>query len=81
MGVFSLPLVLPRLADGGGKRRGNCLRTKPEFFRVLLPARSKGSPQGQDWLGCLFLVSSFGHAKEERENSRKVIAAFPGISR
>jgi hypothetical protein len=34
-------------------------------------ARSKGSPQGQDWLGCLFLVSSFGHAKEETENSGK----------
>ena len=68
MEVFSPPFVLPRLADGGGKRRGNCLRAKPEFFRVPLPARSKGSPQGQDWQGCLFLVSSFGHAKEEREN-------------
>ena len=71
MEVFSPPFVLPRLADGGGKRRGNCLRAKPEFFRVPLPARSKGSPQGQDWLGCLFLVSSFGHAKEETENSKK----------
>jgi hypothetical protein len=46
------------------------LRAKPEFFRVPPSARSKGSPQGQDWLGCHFLVSSFGHAKEER-NSRK----------
>ncbi|MBU1545963.1 MAG: hypothetical protein KKE82_04270, partial [Proteobacteria bacterium] len=55
-------------------------RAKPEFFRVPPSARSKGSPQGQDWLGCLFLVSSFGHAKEERENRRKVIAIFPGIS-
>jgi hypothetical protein len=72
MGFFFLPpFVLPRLADGGGKRRGNCLRAKPEFFRVPPSARSKGSPQGQDWLGCLFLVSSFGHAKEEKENSRK----------
>jgi hypothetical protein len=67
MGFFlSPPFVLPRLADGGGKRRGNCLRAKPEFFRVPPSARSKGSPQGQDWLGCLFLVSSFGHAKEEK---------------
>jgi len=57
----------------GRKRRGNCLRAKPEFFRVPPSSRSKGSPQGQDWLGCLFLVSSFGHAKEEREHSRKVI--------
>jgi hypothetical protein len=71
-GIFFLPpFVLPRLADGGGKRRGNCLRAKPEFFRVPPSARSKGSPQGQDWLGCLFLVSSFGHAKEEKENSKK----------
>ena len=61
-----LPFVLPRLADGGGKRRGNCLRAKPEFFSVPPSSRSKGSPQGQDWLGCLFLVSSFGHAKEEK---------------
>ena len=76
--LFS-PFVLPRLADGGGKRRGNCLRAKPEFFRVPPPARSKGSPQGQDWLGCLFLVSSFGHAKEEKENSKKA-SHFPGIS-
>jgi hypothetical protein len=73
------PFVLPRLADGGGKRRGNCLRAKPEFFRVPPSSRSKGSPQGQDWLGCLFLVSSFGHAKEERENNSKIIAAFPAI--
>jgi hypothetical protein len=29
-------------------------------------------------LGCLFLVSSFGHAKEERENSRKVHPGIPG---
>jgi hypothetical protein len=70
MGIFSPPFVLPRLADGGGKRRGNCLRAKPEFFRVPPPARSKGSPQGQDWLGCLFLVSSFGHAKEERKQQK-----------
>jgi hypothetical protein len=65
------PFVLPRLAGGGGKRRGNCLRAKPEFFRVPPSSRSKGSPQGQDWLGCLFLVSSFGHAKEERENNSR----------
>jgi hypothetical protein len=78
MGILFLPpFVLPRLADGGGKRRGNCLRAKPEFFRVPPSSRSKGSPQGQDWLGCHFLVSSFGHAKEERENSRKAIATFP----
>ena len=55
----------------------DCLRAKPEFFRVPLPARSKGSPQGQDWLGCLFLVSSFGHAKEERENRRKASPPSP----
>jgi hypothetical protein len=65
------PFVLPRLADGGGKRRGNCLRAKPEFFRVPPSARSKGSPQGQDWLGCLFLVSSFGHAKEEKRTAKR----------
>jgi hypothetical protein len=70
MGVFP-PFVLPRLADGGGKRRGNCLRAKPEFFRVPPSARSKGSPQGQDWLGCLFLVSSFGHAKEEKRTAKR----------
>ncbi len=66
---FSSPphFVLPRLAGEGGKRCGNCLRAKPEFFRVPPSSRSKGSPQGQDWLGCLFLVSSFGHAKEERK--------------
>jgi hypothetical protein len=75
MGIF--PIVLPRLADGGGKRRGNCLRAKPEFFRVPPSARSKGSPQGQDWLGCLFLVSSFGHAKEEKENGRKASRLSP----
>jgi len=63
---LSPPFVLPRLAGGGGKRRKNCLRAKPEFFCVPPSARSKGSPQGQDWLGCHFLVSSFGHAKEER---------------
>ena len=79
MGVFSPPFVLPRLADGGGKRRGNCLRAKPEFFRVPPSARSKGSPQGQDWLGCLFLVSSFGHAKEERENSKKASPLSQGF--
>jgi hypothetical protein len=55
------------------------LRAKPEFFRVPPSARSKGSPQGQDWLGCLFLVSSFGHAKEEREERKKVFAAFTKI--
>ena len=71
------PFVLPRLAGGGGKRRGDCLRAKPEFFRVPPSARSKGSPQGQDWLGCLFLVSSFGHAKEEKENSKKVSPLSP----
>ena len=60
--------VLPSLADGGGKRRRNCLRAKPEFFCVPPSSRSEGSPQGQDWLGCLFLVSSFGHAKEEIDN-------------
>ena len=74
--LFS-PFVLPRLADGGGKRRGNCLRAKPEFFRVPPSARSKGSPQGQDWLGCLFLVSSFGHAKEEKGNSKKASSLSP----
>jgi hypothetical protein len=80
MGVFSPPFVLPRLADGGGKRRGNCLRAKPEFFRVPPSARSKGSPQGQDWLGCLFLVSSFGHAKEETMNRRKGLPfSLPGV--
>ena len=73
MGFSPPPFVLPRLADGGGKRRGNCLRAKPEFFRVPPSSRSKGSPQGQDWLGCLFLVSSFGHAKEEREHGREAI--------
>jgi hypothetical protein len=77
MGILSPPFVLPRLADGGGKRRGNCLRAKPEFFRVPPSTRSKGSPQGQDWLGCLFLVSSFGHAKEEKENGRKASRLFP----
>jgi hypothetical protein len=76
MGFFPPPFVLPRLAGGSGKRRGNCLRAKPEFFRVPLPARSKGSPQGQDWLGCLFLVSSFGHAKEERANREKILPLF-----
>jgi len=80
MGISPPPFVLPRLADGGGKKRGNCLRAKPEFFRVPPSARSKGSPQGQDWLGCHFLVSSFGHAKEEKENNRKIISAFPEIS-
>jgi hypothetical protein len=77
MGILSPPFVLPRLADGGGKRRGNCLRAKPEFFRVPPSARSKGSPQGQDWLGCPFLVSSFGHAKEEKENSKKASTLSP----
>jgi hypothetical protein len=76
VGQYS-PFVLPRLAGGGGKRRGNCLRAKPEFFRVPPSARSKGSPQGQDWLGCLFLVSSFGHAKEEKENSKKTSPLSP----
>src|SRR3990167_2232500 len=81
MGIlFPPPFVLPRLADGGGKRRGNCLRAKPEFFRVPPSSRSKGSPQGQDWLGCLFLVSSFGHAKEEKVNNSKMSVIFPGIS-
>jgi len=76
VGQYS-PFVLPRLAGGGGKRRGNCLRAKPEFFRVPPSSRSKGSPQGQDWLGCHFLVSSFGHAKEERENSKKASPFSP----
>jgi hypothetical protein len=53
------------------------LRAKPEFFRVPPSARSKGSPQGQDWLGCLFLVSSFGHAKEEKENGKKASPLSP----
>jgi hypothetical protein len=74
------PFVLPRLADGGGKRRGNCLRAKPEFFRVPPSSRSKGSPQGQDWLGCLFLVSSFGHAKEEKRTAKRS-RHFPRNSR
>jgi len=55
----------------------DCLRAKPEFFRVPPSARSKGSPQGQDCLGCLFLVSSFGHAKEEKENSKKASPLSP----
>jgi len=33
-----------------------------------------GSPQGQDWLGSIFLVSSFGHAKKERENRKNASA-------
>ena len=75
MGILSSPPPICPAAPRrrGRKRRGNCLRAKPEFFRVPPSARSKGSPQGQDWPGCLFLVSSFGHAKEERENSRKAI--------
>jgi len=65
---FSSPPICPAAPRRRGrKRRGNCLRAKPEFFRVPPSSRSKGSPQGQDWLGCLFLVSSFGHAKEERK--------------
>jgi hypothetical protein len=75
---LSPPFVLPSLTDGGGKRRRKCLRAKPEFFCVPPLSRSEGSPQGQDWLGCPFLVSSFGHAKEERENSREIIAFIPG---
>ena len=74
--------------DAGGKRRLRLFEGTPqgginsaEFFRVLPSSRSKGSPQGQDWLGCLFLVSSFGHAKEEREDGRKVISIFPEISK
>src|SRR3990167_6781588 len=53
MGFLSSPppFVLPRLAGGGGKRRGNCLGANPEFFRAPPPGRSRGSPQGQDWLG------------------------------
>jgi hypothetical protein len=47
--------------------------------RVPPSARSKGSLQGQDWLGCLFLLSSFGNAKEERAQRGKVISIFPGI--
>ena len=74
-----LPICPAAPRRRGRKRRGNCLRAKPEFFRVPPSLRSKGSPQGQDWLGCLFLVSSFGHAKEERKHSRKVITIFPGI--
>ena len=67
---FSLSPICPAAPRRRGrKRRGNCLRAKPEFFRVPPSARSKGSPQGQDWSGCLFLVSSFGHAKEERKTA------------
>jgi len=44
-------------------------------------ARSEGSLQGQDWLGCRFLVSSFGHAKEERKTAgRDILLTFSGIS-
>jgi len=83
MGIFPSPFpVCPAaLRRRGRKRRGTCLRAKPEFFRVPSSSRSKGSPQGQDWSRCLFLVSSFGHAKEEREHGRKVIFIFPGISK
>ena len=72
MGFFLFPPICPAAPRRRGrKRRGNCLRAKPEFFRVPPSARSKGSPQGQDWLGCRFLVSSFGHAKEERKQQQK----------
>ena len=73
MGILSSPPPICPAAPRrrGRKRRGNCLRAKPEFFRVPPSARSKGSPQGQDWLGCHFLVSSFGHAKEERKQQQK----------
>jgi hypothetical protein len=70
-GIFPSPICPAAPRRRGRKRRGNCLRAKPEFFRVPPSARSKGSPQGQDWLGCRFLVSSFGHAKEEKMNRRK----------
>ena len=66
-GIFLSPICPAAPRRRGRKRCGNCLRAKPEFFRVPPSSRSKGSPQGQDWLGCLFLVSSFGHAKEERK--------------
>ena len=77
MGFFPSPICPAAPRRRGRKRRGNCLRAKPEFFRVPPSARSKGSPQGQDWLGCLFLVSSFGHAKEEKENGRKASRLSP----
>ena len=67
---FSSPICPAAPRRRGRKRRGNCLRARPEFFRVPPSSRSKGSPQGQDWLGCLFLVSSFGHAKEERKQQK-----------
>ncbi|PKN49733.1 MAG: hypothetical protein CVU58_03110 [Deltaproteobacteria bacterium HGW-Deltaproteobacteria-16] len=52
----------------------------PPPFVLPPSARGEESPRGQDWLGCLFLVSSFGHAQEERENSRKIISALSEIS-
>jgi len=81
-GIF--PFLPPPICPAAPRRRGrkktrevsedsDCLRAKPEFFSVPPSSRSKGSPQGQDWLGCLFLVSSFGHAKEESGNSKKIL--------
>ena len=65
----------------GARLRANGNFPPPHLScRVPPSARSKGSPQGQDWLGCLFLVFSFGHAKEERAQRRKAIFVFPGIS-
>jgi hypothetical protein len=47
------------------------LRAKPEFFRVPLPARSKGSPQGQDWLGAFFLFLLLGTQKKKGETGER----------
>jgi hypothetical protein len=47
------------------------LRAKPEFFRVPLPARSKGSPQGQDWLGAFFLFLLLGTQKKKEETGER----------
>ncbi|MHB8987628.1 MAG: hypothetical protein ACYC6S_02475 [Desulfobulbia bacterium] len=63
----------------GARLRANGRFALPPF--VLPPsARGEGSPQGHEWLRCFFLVSSFEHAKEERENSRKIISALSEIS-
>jgi len=87
-GIFPfLPHLSCRASQAGAEKTlevsedSDCLRAKPEFFSVPPSARSKGSPQGQGWLGCLFLVSSFGHAKEERKQQQKVFfRIFPGIA-
>ena len=67
MGILFPPICPAAPRRRGRKRRGNCLRAKPEFFRVPPSTRSKGSPQGQDWLGCLFLVSSFVEIAKSRD--------------